>query len=689
MSLLEIGDLKITYETGDDSKVYAVNDVSFDVAAGENYGLVGESGSGKSTAALAVLGLLDDNGVVESGEIRFKGENLLEMPEKRRREIRWEEIAYIPQSAMDALDPVMTVGTQVDQAIRTHRDVPNAKARERTREVFEIVGLDPARADDHPHQFSGGMRQRVSIAMALALEPDLIIADEPTTGLDVIVQDKIMDKIVEIQERTDSSLLFITHDIGVIAEASDRISVLYGGKAMEQGHTERVLAEPTNPYTMGLKNSFPDIDKLGELAVSIPGSLPALDSAPTACVFSNRCPFATDECEESHPSLADASPDPDRDQFSACHRVDEVDRLRDEAVDPATWGVDMRERTASEPGERILETRSLSKWYQQPQGLIDGIRGREPDYVKAVQDVDLMIRESEILGIAGESGCGKSTLGETVALLSEPTDGEIEFRGESIDRFRGGDMREFRSKVQIVFQDPFDSLNPRQTVRAGVGEPLAIRNRPRAEIDERVRETLAEVGLRPPEQFLDKYPHQLSGGERQRVAIARSLVLEPELLICDEPASMLDVSLKASLLNVLRRLADERDIGVLYISHDLASLTQIADRLAIMYLGEVVEYGATESVIDAPKHPYASALLSASPKPDPRATRDRVLLPGEPPDPIDLPEGCNFAPRCPKAETRCRQADPAPDEASTGEHRASCYFPIDEESDERVPEPSG
>jgi len=677
MSLLEIDDLTITYDTGD-SSIHAVNGVSFDVKAGENYGLVGESGSGKSTAALAVLGLLDDNGQVESGEIRFKGEDLLTMPESRRREIRWEEIAYIPQSAMDALDPVMTVGKQVDQAIRKHRDVSKAEARERTREVFEIVGLDPDRADDHPHQFSGGMRQRVSIAMALALEPDLIIADEPTTGLDVIVQDKIMDKIVEIQERTDSSLMFITHDIGVIAEASDRISVLYGGKVMEQGHTDRVLAEPTNPYTMGLKNSFPDIDKLGELAVSIPGSLPELDAAPNSCVFSNRCPFATPECEESHPPMTETGMGDDAQQRSACYRTDNVDRLRSEATDPGTWGIDIRDRDTSEPGETVLQTRSLSKWYQQPQGLLDGIRGKEPDYVKAVQDVDLEIRESEILGVAGESGCGKSTLGETVAMLGEPTDGDIEFRGTSVDEYHKGDMKEFRSKVQIIFQDPFDSLNPRQTVRACVGEPLSIRNRSQAEIDEKIHETLSEVGLNPPEKFLDKYPHQLSGGERQRVAIARSLVLEPELLICDEPASMLDVSLKASLLNVLRRLADERDLGVLYISHDLASLTQIADRLAIMYLGEVVENGPTADVIDAPKHPYAASLLSASPKPDPRANRERVLLPGEPPDPIDLPDGCNFAPRCPRAQDDCHKSDPTLAAASDGDHGGACFYPVDD-----------
>jgi len=685
MSLLEIEDLKVTYDTGDSGNVHAVNGVSFDVEAGENYGLVGESGSGKSTAALAVLGLLDDNGGVESGSIKFKGEDVLEMSERRRRELRWEEIAYIPQSAMDALDPVMTVGKQIDQAIRTHRDVSKADARERTREVFEIVGLDAGRIDDYPHQFSGGMRQRVSIAMALALEPDLIIADEPTTGLDVIVQDKIMDQIVEIQERTDSSLLFITHDIGVIAESCNRISVLYGGKVMEQGDTERVLGDPTNPYTMGLKNSFPDIDRLDELAISIPGSLPELDAAPESCVFSNRCPFATEACEAEHPPLADTGSD-DAQQRSACHHADRAAELREAAADPDTWGIDVRDRDASDPGDTVLRTDSLSKWYEQPQGLLDSIRGREPDYVKAVQDVDIDIRESEILGVAGESGCGKSTLGETVAMLNEPTSGDIEFRGESIDRFRGGDMREFRSKVQIIFQDPFDSLNPRQTVRASVGEPLKIRGHSRDEVEEKVRETLAEVGLRPPAQYLDNYPHQLSGGERQRVAIARSLVLEPELLICDEPASMLDVSLKASLLNVLRRLADERDLGVLYISHDLASLTQIADRLAIMYLGKVVEYGATADIIGSPKHPYAAALLSAAPKHDPRADRERVLLPGEPPDPIDLPAGCNFAPRCPKAREECQQRDPTLADGGDGDHGAACFFPVDDPEEEVVAE---
>jgi peptide/nickel transport system ATP-binding protein len=584
---------------------------------------------------------------------------------------------------MEALDPVMTVGAQIRQAIHKHRDVSKEEAHERTREVFEIVGLDPDRLGDYPHQFSGGMRQRVTIAMALALEPDLIIADEPTTGLDVIVQDKILDKILDIQERTDSSLLLITHDIGVIAETTDEISVLYAGKVMEQGDTVEVLSEPTNPYTMGLKNSFPDIERVGELAVSIPGSAPTLEEEPESCVFRTRCPFATEQCEQSHPPLYDTSDSPSGNQRSACHHVDTVAEMRDEATDPEAWGVDIQARETVDPGETILRSESLSKWYQQPQGFLDQILGREPDYVKAVQDVSIELRESEILGVAGESGCGKSTLGETLAMLEERTDGEILFRGESVDRFRDGNMREFRSQVQIIFQDPFDSLNPRQRVRAIVSEPLRIKNQPRAVIQPKVEETLEDVGLRPPERFLDKYPHQLSGGERQRVAIARALVLEPDLLICDEPASMLDVSLKASLLNVLRKLADERGLGVLYISHDLASLTQIADRLAIMYLGRVVEYGSTADVIQSPRHPYAASLLSASPKPDPRTDRTRVLLPGEPPSPVNLPEGCNFAPRCPKATDECRVEDPPRDTFSEGDHEAACYFPV-ERVDEEV-----
>ncbi|WP_226008072.1 ABC transporter ATP-binding protein [Natrinema salinisoli] len=670
MTLLNVEDLKVTYAT-DDETIHAVNDVSFSIDEGVNYGLAGESGSGKSTVAEALLGLLPGNGTVERGTIEFDGTDLMSLSDAERRDILWEDIAYIPQSAMDSLDPVMSTGDQIAQAIHTHRNVTDAKARDRVRELFEIVGLDPDRIDEYPHEFSGGMRQRVTIAMALALEPDLIIADEPTTGLDVIVQDKIIDKILEIQERMDSSLLLITHEIGVIAETCDELSILYGGKVMEQGSVDNVLVNPTNPYTMGLKNSFPEIDESDD-PVAIPGSPPNLSREPTACVFEDRCPFATDECGESHPELVDL---PNRNHRSACHRVKEAAQLRRDADDPETWNIPDDGDADSDRGEVILETDDLEKHYEQSQNLLSKFRGDDPDYVKAVDGVSLSVRRSEVLGIAGESGCGKSTLGETMALLEDPTGGELTFDGESYEHYQDGNLQEFRRKVQIIFQDPFDSLNPRQTVRKIVGEPLTIHGYRTDETEQAIVETLEKVGLTPAEEFLDSYPHELSGGQRQRVAVAKALVLDPDFLICDEPASMLDVSLKVNLLNLLRGLADTEDIGIVYISHDLASLTQVSDRLAIMYLGRIIEEGDVDRVANRPNHPYTSSLLSAAPEKDPTADRARVLLEGEPPDPVDLPSGCAFAPRCPKAQESCWESEPAITETGDETHRAACYFP--------------
>jgi len=673
MSLLEVDDVKITYRTPD-KDVHAVNNVSFSIEEGDNYGLVGESGSGKSTLAKSVLGLLDDNGEVRSGSITFNGRELTNLSEREWRDVRWEEIAYIPQSAMDSLDPVMTVGEQIREAIHTHKDVSDAAANERVDEVFDIVGLDPGRTEDYPHEFSGGMRQRVTIAMALVLDPDLIIADEPTTGLDVIVQDKIVQKLMEIQEEIDSSLLLITHEVGVVAETCDEVSVLYGGKVMEQGKTFDVFNDPHNPYTMGLKNAFPEVDEFDENAISIPGSLPDLVEEPTGCVFRNRCPFATEECESAHPPLVG-----DENQASACYYNDRADEMQRQAADPETWGIDVPEDDEGrDAGEVIVETDGLEKWFEQSQSIVADLLGNEPNYVKAVNGVDLDIREGEILGIAGESGCGKSTLAEVVSALQSQTGGDILFEGRPVDDLLAEDTKQFRSKVQFIFQDPFDSLNPRQRVRAAVAEPLKVQGVESDEIERRVRQTVSDVGLNPPEKYLDKHPDQLSGGERQRVAIAQALVLNPRLLICDEPASMLDVSLKANILNILREMADERDIGIAYISHDLASLSQIADRLAVMYLGRVVETGPTEEVVENPKHPYAASLLEASPRADPSIDRQRVLLPGEPPNPVDLPGGCNFAPRCPKATDKCRQEDPARSEFADGDHEAACFHPVED-----------
>ncbi|EMA08775.1 peptide/nickel transport system ATP-binding protein [Haloarcula vallismortis] len=680
MTLLDVENLKVTYTTEDDT-VHAVNDVSFSIDEGVNYGLAGESGSGKSTIAEALLGLLPGNGTVERGKITFNGRDITSLSDTERRDMLWEDIAYIPQSAMDSLDPVMSTGDQIIQAIQAHRSVSDEKARSRVEELFEIVGLDPDRIDDYPHEFSGGMRQRVTIAMALALEPDLIIADEPTTGLDVIVQDKIIDKILEIQERMDSSLLLITHEIGVIAETCDELSILYGGKVMEQGSVDNVLVNPTNPYTMGLKNSFPEIDGSNEDAVAIPGSPPNLNHEPTACVFKDRCPFATDECGDSHPDLVSL---PNRNHRSACHHVDKAAQMRRDAKNPETWDIPEAEDTATDTGEVVLETDNLEKYYEQSQSLLSQFRGEDPDYVKAVDGVSLSVRRSEVVGIAGESGCGKSTLGETMALLEDPTGGEFVFDGEPYEYYQNSNLEEFRRKVQIIFQDPFDSLNPRQTVRKLVGEPLTIHDYRSDEHEQAIIETLEKVGLTPAEKFLDQYPHELSGGQRQRVAVAKALVLDPDFLICDEPASMLDVSLKVNLLNLLRELADTEDIGIVYISHDLASLMQVSDRLAIMYLGRIIEEGAVDRIANQPKHPYTTSLLSAAPEKDPTTDRARVLLDGEPPDPVDLPTGCKFAPRCPKAEEECWATEPALDESEDEDHRAACYFPDDETAETAV-----
>ncbi len=677
MSLLTCEHLEVTYETAD-RDIYAVNDVSFELDHRESHGLVGESGCGKTTVAEAILGLLPDNADIGAGTIGFDGQDLLQLGERDLRSIRWAGISYIPQSAMDSLDPVMRTGAQIVQAIRKHRSVSKAEARERVKEVFDLVGLDTNRIDDYPHQFSGGMRQRVTIAMAIALEPDLIIADEPTTGLDVIVQDRIIDKILEIQAETDSALLLITHDMGVVAETCDRVSVMYGGKIMEQGSTTDVFTAMGNPYTMGLKNAFPDLSVDAAESISIPGSPPEFTTEPSSCVFVDRCPFAEDVCRDGHPEL---HPVTDASHRSACHFVDRAPELRQQAAERQTWGlppepVDRGGSTGS--GREIIKTDGVTKWFPTNQTPLDQLLGREPDYIKAVNGVSVTVHESEVFGLAGESGCGKSTLALLLAGLEPVTDGRIHLRGSDITDLIRTDPKEFRKDVQIIFQDPFDSLNPRHTVQQIVTEPLKIHGLHPDRRTSVAAEELEAVGLAPAGRYLDKYPHQLSGGERQRVAIARALVLDPDLLVCDEPASMLDVSLKASLLNLLRELARDRAMGLVYISHDIPSLAYVADRVGIMYLGELVETGRIRDVIASPSHPYTHALLSANPDIDPRAADDFPGLAGEPGDPIDLPAGCNFAPRCPNAEADCRELDPPFSPATGADHEKKCHHPVDE-----------
>ncbi|MFC6954783.1 ABC transporter ATP-binding protein [Halorubellus litoreus] len=700
MTLLDVDDLTVRYDT-EDGPLHSVNGVSFTIDDGVNYALSGESASGKSTIAKAILGLLPEHAVVESGDIAFEGRDIRAMTPGERQDLRWEEIAFIPQTAIDALDPTLTVGGQIRQAVQTHRTVSEESARRRARELFETVGLNPERTEDYPHQFSDGMRQRVVIAMALALDPKLIIADEPTTGLDVVVQDEIIDNILKIQEETDSSLLLITHDLSVIAETCEEMSVLYGGTVMEQGRIQNLLLNPSNPYTMGLRNAYPSLggDSEGAL-VSVPGEPPSLESKPTGCVFESRCPFATDACSESVPDLDEL---PYRNHRVACHHVEQSKRMRSEAADPATWG-GVASGTPTPDGEVLLEVEGLRKWYERDDSLLErlpldgltpsvtgltgnirdwydrrgevlrGMFGNEESHVRAVDDVSLRVSRGEILGVVGESGCGKSTLAETLALLEEPSVERFEFDGRSHEYYREH-LQEFRRKLQIIFQNPYESLNPRQTVDQLVGEPLSIHDYRLDERETVVAETLEKVGLAPAERYLDMYPNELSGGERQRVAIAQALVLDPELLICDEPASMLDVSLQAEVLNLLRGLVNTEDIGVLYISHELASLSQIADRMAIMYLGTFVERGRTDRIVSDPQHPYTEALLGAVPETDPSGDRERISLDGKPALPSRATAGCRFAPRCPKAADDCWGEPPELTEWTGESHVAACFHP--------------
>jgi len=642
-TVLEVEDLSIEYRMEDGPNVNAVREVSFAIDRGRTFGLVGESGCGKTTAARALINLLDDNGEITGGHVYKDGRDLTDLSASEIQDVRWAEIATIPQNVMNALNPVETVGSQITDVITLHTDRDQEAAHTHAVDLFERVGLDPSRMADYPHEFSGGMLQRAVIAMAMSCDPDLIIADEPTTALDVVVQDEILTELADLQADFDVSILIISHDIGVMAEVCDDIGVMYAGEIMEIGTAEDVFGDPSNPYTMGLENSFPNIEAPDSDLVAIPGTAPDLTEAHTGCPFVDRCPFAEEECHEIHPQLYDAGDRPGH--RSRCHFVDDVQRLRSAAADPATWGGGVDADGDPVPGDHpILTVEDLRKYFDNNQGIVDTLLRRDPTPVKAVDGVSFEVTDGELFGIVGESGCGKSTLGRTILDLEPPTSGSITF-----DSPNGAD-RSFREIAQIIFQDPFESLNPRLTVRQTLMEPLSLLGDTRRYADRVtvIEDTLEAVGLSPADEYLDRFPDQLSGGELQRVSIARALVVDPEFLLADEPVSMLDVSIRASILNIFRRLRRDEDLTMSIISHDLSLVRNICDRTAVMYLGEFVEVGDTDTIVEDPKHPYTKALVDSVPVPDPTRERTPAEITGEPPSARDPPSGCRFHTRCPK-----------------------------------------
>jgi peptide/nickel transport system ATP-binding protein len=651
----------------DDEIIRAVNDVSFEVRHNEIVGVVGESGSGKSVTAFSILRLLAAPPCRFSGRIVYKGRDLLGLDEGEMRKIRGGEISIIFQEPMTSLNPTMAIGGQIAESIRLHQDLDRKKAWKQAVEMLALVKIPEAekRAREYPHQLSGGMRQRAMIAMALSAHPALLIADEPTTALDVTIQQQILFLIKELQARLETSVLFITHNLGVIAEVADRAIVMYAGKILEQGAVEALFHHPRHPYTAGLLRSIPtlELSRDGKLE-QIEGSIPSPTRLPTGCVFSDRCVHAAEICRREEPGLEAAAAD----QAVRCWRWRELSGREAAAAAGSAVSGRSPEAAAAENGS-LLEVRDLKKHFRVE---TRGVRHKGLT-LKAVDGVSFDVRAGEVLGLVGESGCGKSTLGNCLVGLLRPSGGQIRFAGADVSGLSDREFLPVRKDVQIIFQDPYGSLNPRMKVRKILAEPFRVHAiaRDAAEIEARTVELLERTQLNA--SFLNKYPHELSGGQRQRIAIARALAVSPRFIVCDEPVSALDVSVQAQIINLLEDL--KRDLGLtyLFISHDLSVVKKISDRIAIMYLGKIMEIGDSEIICSRSRHPYTRALIAAVPNTDPRFRKEQVALSEEIPSPIHIPPGCRFHTRCLYARELCSRVEPEPAEVEPG-WQTACHF---------------
>lgn len=684
MALLEVRNLSVDYHS-QRGTVHAVDGVSFDVEPSQHLGIIGESGCGKSTLLRALVRVMPRNGHIVSGEIRFKGRDLLTLSDSEMRKLRWTEIATIPQASMDSLDPVHRVGRQLEEIMTVRGDYDRRAARRRAVDLFEMVGLDVARLEHFPHEFSGGMKQRAIIAMALALEPSLLVADEPLTALDVIVQHQILEVLKRLETELHLTVILATHDISVVAQVCDSVGVMYAGRVVERCDAQAFFKRPLHPYSLGLQQAFPNLVQPRDVLVSIEGYPPDLSQPPVACRFAERCPFALPKCYEQDPALEVVEPA----HLAACLRANEMEQLRREAEAPERWreteaarryGVNIpaavasNGKTSHDGDEVLVDVQDVSKRYKIGGGLAGIVRGQPEQTVYALNSLSFTLRRGESLGLAGESGCGKTTTGKLLVKLLDPSDGTIRFDNADITTLDRKAEHDFRRRAQLMFQNPFEALSPRFTLYRSLVEPLIIHGwKDEDKRFERIIETLERVNLRPAETFLDKYPHQLSGGQLQRVVLARALVLRPDFLVADEPVSMLDVSVRAGILNTMKDLAREMGLTTVYISHDLSLLQYTCDRIAVMYLGHIVEIGPTREIISNPKHPYTRALISAVPVPDPALPNPPLRVREGVPRPTEVRAGCPFVERCPEAMDACRGI--APPRALVGEnHYALCHL---------------
>jgi peptide/nickel transport system ATP-binding protein len=758
------------------SVVQAVGNIDLHVDAGETLGVVGESGCGKSMTGLSIMGLLPPGGSIVEGSIKLDGRELVGLKPEELRRVRGNDIAMIFQDPLTSLDPTKTIGYQVAEPVRLHRGASKAEASDRAVEVLSLVGLPrpKERLKDYPHQLSGGLRQRVMIAMALACEPRLLIADEPTTALDVTIQAQILTLLKDLKDRLGMAMLLITHDMGVIAGHADRVNVMYAGRVVETAGVRDLFTEMHHPYTQALLASIPQLDQDANKALhAIPGLPPDLSHPPQGCRFAARCSRADDKCRTDEPPLAGKTFEH---RFACWHPVDgplELAVIGASGPDAATMGLvapdaesvaeatpaadkagyapefvadapladapladapladaPLADAEASEPSaakasaaeagvpqaaaataashaaaeavvvaaglevtadgrlevtERaveaaangdgaspLLQIRNLVKEYPITSGLLQ----RQVASVKAVSNVSFSVPAGTTFGLVGESGCGKTTIGKVIVALEKPNSGSVTLGDVNVGKLRGAELRRKRRDLQLMFQDPHSSLDPRMRVGAIIGEPLAIQRlgSKRAQRD-RVFELLGEVGL--PRNAVERYPHEFSGGQRQRIGLARALTLNPRLIVADEPVSALDVSIRAQVLNLMKRLQASHGLTYVVISHDLAVVKYMAERIGVMYLGKLVELGSGQDIYERAAHPYTAGLIATIPVPQPAVERAKAgaAIKGELPSPVTPPSGCRFRTRCQYAQEICAAEEPKLRSFGPG-HVAACHFPL-------------
>ena len=671
------------------SVVQAVGNVSLAIGTGETLGLVGESGCGKSMTGLSIMRLLPNGGHIVGGSIKFNGLDLVKLSEKEMRDVRGNEVAMIFQDSMTPLNPTMPIGKQIAEQVRRHTTMTKEQAMERAAESLDLVGLPHPheRLGDYPHQLSGGQRQRVIIAIALSCDPKVLIADEPTTALDVTIQAQILGLLDDLKERLGMAVLLITHDMGVVAGRADRVEVMYAGRIVETAPTVELFTHMHHPYTQALLGSIPLLTQdRDQRLFSIPGIPPDLTSPPPGCRFAPRCGRATDQCRTDEPHLEPAGAG----HYFACwHPVDgplarlvAVGGPAPVVATPvfavaragAVAGTGPSLGDADGGDDRLLVVDDVVREFPVTAGMV---LQRQVASVKAVSGVSFAVGRGQTFGLVGESGCGKTTLGKIIVGLEKPDSGRITLRGTDVAALAPRQLRRFRRDLQMMFQDPIASLDPRMRVGALLREPMKPQGvGTHRQQDKVISDLLGEVGL--PANAVERFPHEFSGGQRQRIGLALALTLNPQVIVADEPVSALDVSIRSQVLNLMKRIQGDHGLTYVVISHDLAVVKYMADTIGVMYLGKLVEVGSGGDIYRRPVHHYTAALIAAVPEPDP--TRDKTQMiaanvRGELPSPLNPPSGCRFRTRCPAAQLVCAQEEPPLRLFGPG-HMAACHFPL-------------